>query len=102
FDVQVDRPVEKARAGQAGAVLVDRVERPLPDPFVAGQTEVVVGAEHDPARGEAARGACAREPWRRRRSRSAFAASASYGFSSVGRRSRGPRADFLTNSLNAS
>ena len=48
LEVQVDRPVQEARAGQPGAVAVQRVERALLDPLVAGQPEVVVGAEHDP------------------------------------------------------
>ena len=46
--VQADRAVEKPRAGQSGAVLVERVQRALLDALVAGETEVVVGAEHDP------------------------------------------------------
>ncbi len=48
LQVQIDRAVEKARAGQAGAVFGDRVERALADPLIAGQPEVVVGAQHDP------------------------------------------------------
>ena len=48
LEVQVDRAVQEARAGQPGAVAVDGVERRLLDPLVAGQAEVVVGAEHDP------------------------------------------------------
>ena len=48
LEVQVDRAVQKPRAGQSGAVAVERVQRALLDALVAGQTEVVVGAEHDP------------------------------------------------------
>ena len=49
LDVQVDRAVEEARAGQARAVAVERVACALLDALVAGQPQVVVGAEHDPA-----------------------------------------------------
>ncbi len=48
LEVQRDRPVEQARARQAGAVGRQRVPRALDDALVAGQAEVVVGAEHDP------------------------------------------------------
>ena len=37
LDVQVDRAVQEARAGEAGAVAVERVARALLDPLVAGQ-----------------------------------------------------------------
>ena len=46
-EVQVERPVEQPRAGQAGAVALERVARALHDARVGGQAEVVVGAEHD-------------------------------------------------------
>ena len=47
LDVQRSRAVQQARAGDAGAVGLQRVAgRPL-HPLVAGQAEVVVGAEHD-------------------------------------------------------
>ena len=42
------RAVEQARAGQARAVLLERVARAGDDARVVGQPEVVVGAEHDP------------------------------------------------------
>ena len=48
LEVEIDRPVEEARAGQPGAVAVERIQRALLDPLVAGQPQVVVGAEHDP------------------------------------------------------
>ena len=48
LEVQVDRAVEQARAGQAGAVALERVAGALHDALVGGQPEVVVGAEHDP------------------------------------------------------
>ena len=48
LEVQRDRAVEQARAGQAGAVLLERVARALQHALVGGQPEVVVGAEHDP------------------------------------------------------
>ena len=48
LEVQRDRAVEQARAGQPGAVLRQRVVRGLDDALVGGQAEVVVGAEHDP------------------------------------------------------
>ena len=48
LEVQVGGAVEEARAGQAGAVAVQRVERALLDALVAGQPEIVVRAEHDP------------------------------------------------------
>ena len=96
LDVQIDRAVEEARARQAGAVAVERVAGALLDALVAGQPQVVVGAEHDPAltlhlddgqgrplqhvevrarrrsrgRRGVARGARTLEPWRKRRSRS--------------------------------
>ena len=49
-EVQRDRAVEQARAGQAGAVAVQRVLRAPQHALVAGQAEVVVGAQHDPLR----------------------------------------------------
>ena len=39
--------VEKARPGDAGPVLLERVASRLLDPLVGGQPQVVVGAEHD-------------------------------------------------------
>ena len=48
LEVEVDRPIEKARAGEAGAVPVEGIQRTLLDPLVARQPQVVVGAEHDP------------------------------------------------------
>ena len=48
LEVQVERAVEEARAGQAGAVAVEGVARTRDDPLVLGQPEVVVAAEHDP------------------------------------------------------
>ena len=69
LEMQVGRAVQEARAGQAGAVavqcleralsdalvpgqpgavFVQRVERALLDALVTGEPEVVVGAEHDP------------------------------------------------------
>ncbi len=50
FQVQRDRAVEQARAGQPGAVAVQSVLRALQHPLVARQPEVVVGAQHDPLR----------------------------------------------------
>ncbi len=50
LEVQRDRAVQQPRARQAGAVLRQRVGRALDDALVAGQPEVVVGAEHDPLR----------------------------------------------------
>ena len=49
LDVQIDRAVQKAGAGQAGAVTVERIAGALLDALVAGQSQVIVGAEHDPA-----------------------------------------------------
>ena len=49
LDVKVDRAVEEARAGEAGPVAIERVAGALLDALVAGQSQVVVGAEHDPA-----------------------------------------------------
>ena len=49
LEVQVGGAVQEARSGQPGAVAMKRVERALLDPLVAGQPQVVVGAEHDPA-----------------------------------------------------
>ena len=47
LDVERDRAVEQAGAGERRAVGVEGIPgRPL-DPLVAGQAEVVVGAEHD-------------------------------------------------------
>ena len=48
LQVQIERAVEKSRAGDAGAVPVERVEGALLDALVAGQAEVVVRPEHDP------------------------------------------------------
>ena len=48
LDVQRDRPVEEARAGQRRPVLLERVAGSLLDALVAGQAEVVVRAELDP------------------------------------------------------
>ena len=42
-------PLRKREPGQAGAVTVERVAGALLDALVAGQPEIVVGAEHDPA-----------------------------------------------------
>ena len=47
LDVQRRRAVQQARAGDPGAVGLERVAGGLLDPLVAGQAEVVVGAEHD-------------------------------------------------------
>ena len=47
LQVQVERAVEQARAGQAGAVALERVARALHHARVGGEPEVVVGAEHD-------------------------------------------------------
>ena len=49
LDVEIDRAVEEARAGEAGAVAVERIERTLFDALVAGQPQVVVRAKHHPA-----------------------------------------------------
>ena len=46
-EVERRRAVQQARAGDAGAVGLQRVAGGLLDPLVAGQPEVVVGAEHD-------------------------------------------------------
>ena len=46
--VQIDRPVQKSRAREAGAVALERVACSLSDASVASQAQVVVGAEHDP------------------------------------------------------
>ncbi len=48
FQVQRDRAVEQARARQARPEALQRVLCALHDPLVAGQAEIVVGAEHDP------------------------------------------------------
>ena len=48
LEVQVERAIEEARAGQAGAVAVEGVARTRDDPLVFGQPEVVVASEHDP------------------------------------------------------
>ncbi len=48
FQVQRDRPIQKTRAGQAGAIAMQGVLGALHHTLVAGQPEVVVGAEHDP------------------------------------------------------
>ena len=47
LDVQGDRAVQQPRAGQRGPVGLERVPRGALDPLVAGQPQVVVGAEHD-------------------------------------------------------
>ena len=47
LDVQRRRPVQQPRPGDAGSVALQRVAGGLLDPLVAGQPEVVVGAEHD-------------------------------------------------------
>ena len=47
LDVQRRRAVQKPRARDAGAVGLQGVAGRLLDPLVAGQAEVVVGAEHD-------------------------------------------------------
>src|SRR4051794_24896743 len=44
--VQGDGPVEQPRPGQPGAIALQRVARALLDALVAGEPEVVVGAEH--------------------------------------------------------
>ena len=46
-EVERRRAVEEARAGHPGAVGLERLAGRLLDPRVAGQPEVVVGAEHD-------------------------------------------------------
>src|SRR5215218_9631805 len=50
LELQVQRggAVEQARAGQAGAEALERLAGARDDALVAGQAEVVVGAEHDP------------------------------------------------------
>ena len=48
LQMQRDRPVQQARAGQSGAIAVQGVLGSLHHPLIAGQPEVVVGAEHDP------------------------------------------------------
>ena len=48
LQVQRDRPVQEARAGEPGAVAVQSVLGAGHHALVAGQPEVVVGAEHDP------------------------------------------------------
>jgi hypothetical protein len=48
LEMELDRAVEEARARQARAVALQGVARALLDALVAGQTEVVVGAQHDP------------------------------------------------------
>ena len=45
--VQRDRAVQQPRAGERGPVGLERVAGRVLDPLVAGQPEVVVGAEHD-------------------------------------------------------
>jgi hypothetical protein len=47
LDVQVERPIQEAAAGAAGAVLADRGDGRLLHPGVVGQAEVVVGAQHE-------------------------------------------------------
>ena len=46
--MQVERPVEQARAGEPGAVALERIARALHDARIGGEAEVVVRAEHDP------------------------------------------------------
>ena len=48
-EVQVDGAVQETRAGQAGPVALERLHRAALDALVTRQTQVVVGAEHDPA-----------------------------------------------------
>ena len=48
LQVQGGGAVEQARAGEAGAVAVQRVLGARHHALVGGQAEVVVGAEHDP------------------------------------------------------
>ena len=48
LEVQLERAVEQPRAGQAGAVALQRVAGARHDARVGGQPEVVVRAEHDP------------------------------------------------------
>ena len=48
LEVQLDRAVQQPRAGQARAVALERVARAGDHALVAGQAEVVVGAEHHP------------------------------------------------------
>ena len=50
FEVQRRRAVQRARAGEAGAVAVQRILRARDYALVAGEAEVVVGAQHDPLR----------------------------------------------------
>ncbi len=50
FEVQRRGAVQRARAGEAGAVAVQRVLRAGEHALVAGEAEVVVGAQHDPLR----------------------------------------------------
>ena len=47
LEVQWSGPVQQARSGDAGAERLEGVAGPLLDPLVAGQAQVVVGAEHD-------------------------------------------------------
>ena len=47
LQVDVERPVEEARAGDTGPVLLEGGPRGVLHALVAGQPEVVVGAEHD-------------------------------------------------------
>jgi hypothetical protein len=48
LDVERDRAVQEARAGQRGPVLLERVARGLLDPLVTREAQVVVRAELDP------------------------------------------------------
>jgi hypothetical protein len=47
LEVEVERPVQQPRAGQPGAVALERVAGALHDARIGGQPEVVVRAEHD-------------------------------------------------------
>ena len=48
LEVQRDRAVQQARSRQACSVAVQRILRAAQHALVAGQAEVVVGAQHDP------------------------------------------------------
>ena len=47
--VKLQRSVEEARAGAARAVLLQRIQSRLKNLRTGGQSEIIVGAEHDPA-----------------------------------------------------
>jgi hypothetical protein len=49
FQMQAQRPVEEAGTGAAGAILLKGLDAGLNDLGVGRQTEIVVGAQHDPA-----------------------------------------------------